>query len=90
MTAKKTKTETLTEDDAGTSFEEDLERLESLVRDLEGGELALEDAFRSFEEGVRLARACRSRLERIEGRVAELLDDGGTRTLTPSAASDDA
>ncbi len=67
--------------DRGTTFEQDLARLEEIVRELESGSLALEDAFRRFEEGVRLSRACRARLESIEGRVAELLDSGEERSL---------
>ncbi|MHB8605868.1 MAG: exodeoxyribonuclease VII small subunit [Thermoplasmatota archaeon] len=58
------------------SFEESLARLEGIVRDLERGELPLDDAMKRYEEGVALARACRARLEAIEGRIAILLEDG--------------
>lgn len=69
---------------AEASFEEDLKRLEVIVRELETGTLPLEEAFRRFEEGVRLSRACKARLESVEGRVAELLSDGSTRSITPA------
>lgn len=73
-------------DEAG-SFEGDLERLESIIGELERGDLPLEDAFARFEEGVRLSKSCRARLDRIEGRVAELLDSGATKSLTPDGAT---
>ncbi|HPO30942.1 MAG TPA: exodeoxyribonuclease VII small subunit, partial [Candidatus Hydrogenedentes bacterium] len=55
------------------SFEENLERLETIVRELELGTLSLEDALRRFEEGVRLYRLCEERLKDAEQRVEILL-----------------
>jgi exodeoxyribonuclease VII small subunit len=54
------------------SFEKGLEELESVVRDLEGGELPLERALELFERGVQLSDRCRKQLEEAETRV-ELL-----------------
>lgn len=68
------------------TFEEGLERLETIVADLESGELALEDAFDEFEEGVALARDLRERLETVEARVQELLDDGTLEDRSPEDA----
>ena len=60
---------------AGTalSFEESARRLTAIVEQLEGGELPLERSLELFEEGVRLARAAKTRLDRAEQRVEELL-----------------
>ncbi len=60
---------------AGTalSFEESTRRLTAIVEQLEGGELPLERSLELFEEGVRLARAAKARLDRAEQRVEELL-----------------
>jgi exodeoxyribonuclease VII small subunit len=55
------------------SFEAAAERLAALVRELESGELSLEDALRLFEEGVRVAQAAQARLDSAEQRVEELL-----------------
>ncbi len=55
------------------SFEASSERLSDIVRQLEGGELPLEDALRLFEEGVKVARTAQARLEQAERRVDELL-----------------
>jgi exodeoxyribonuclease VII small subunit len=55
------------------SFEESTRRLTAIVEQLEGGELPLEQSLELFEEGVRLARAAKTRLDRAEQRVEELL-----------------
>ena len=58
--------------EAELDFEGALERLEALVRDLEGGELGLEDSLARFEEGVRLIALCSSRLRSAEVRLRRL------------------
>ena len=55
------------------SFEAAAERLAAIVRELESGDLSLEDSLRLFEEGVRVARAAQARLDHAERRVEELL-----------------
>ena len=55
------------------SFEENMERLETIVRELETGSLSLEDALKRFEEGVRLYRLCEERLKDAEQRIEILL-----------------
>ena len=49
-------------------FEQALERLETIVEELEDGELALEDSLARFEEGVRLTRFPRAARPRAEAR----------------------
>jgi exodeoxyribonuclease VII small subunit len=63
-------------------FEETLAALEEVVARLERGDLGLEQALAAFEEGVRLARACESRLDGAERRVEALLrqPDGSLRS----------
>jgi exodeoxyribonuclease VII small subunit len=68
------------------TFEEALGQLESLVARLEGGDLPLEEALQTFEEGVRLARLCTARLEDAERRVRLLVQaPDGTETEIPFA-----
>jgi exodeoxyribonuclease VII small subunit len=55
------------------SFEESLTKLEEIVKQLERGDLALEDAVRLFEEGSRLSAECRRQLEEAESRVEVLV-----------------
>ncbi len=69
--------------EAPLSFEASAERLTAIVKELEGGELSLEESLRLFEEGVRVAREAQARLDAAEQRVDELLGthaDGELRT----------
>jgi exodeoxyribonuclease VII small subunit len=72
------------------TFEEALSQLEAVVARLEGGELALEDALRAFEDGARLARQCAARLEDAERRVHLLIKaPNGAETEIPLAVRDE-
>lgn len=62
-------------------FQEELQKLEKTIRDLEGGRLDLDEALARFEEGIALTRRLRARLDEAEGRVERLLDDGTAETL---------
>jgi exodeoxyribonuclease VII small subunit len=53
-------------------FEQALQRLETLVAQLEGDSTNLEEALEAYEEGVLLARHCLERLDTAELRVQEL------------------
>ena len=57
------------------SFAEQLERLEAIVRRLEGEELDLDEALRLFEEGVERLRQARDRLTAAQARVKQVVAD---------------
>jgi exodeoxyribonuclease VII small subunit len=59
-------------DAAAPRFEAALEQLEALVHKLESGELDLEQALGTFEQGVALAKLCSGRLEAAELRIRKL------------------
>jgi exodeoxyribonuclease VII small subunit len=64
------------------NFETQLASLEQIVRELERGELPLEESLRLFEDGVRLARECQERLNKAERRIEILMrDDDGKPVL---------
>ncbi|MCL2165981.1 MAG: exodeoxyribonuclease VII small subunit [Clostridiales bacterium] len=60
---------------AEKSFEENMTRLETLVRQLERGELSLENALLCYQEGVALVGHCQKSLDRIAKEV-EILTEG--------------
>ena len=60
---------------ADASFARQLERLEEIVRRLEGQELDLDDALKLFEEGVERLREARDRLTAAEAKVKQVLTD---------------
>jgi exodeoxyribonuclease VII small subunit len=53
-------------------FEQALERLERIVKELEDGDRPLEESLRLFEEGVRLTRLCAARLDEAQRRIEML------------------
>jgi exodeoxyribonuclease VII small subunit len=63
-------------------FEQTLERLQALVRELETGDCSLEDSIKKFEEGMALARSCQERLSQAEQKIEILLkaDKDGVKT----------
>lgn len=64
------------------SFEESLKKLETIVDQLEKGDLSLEDSLKLFEEGVGLSSACKKELDTAEGKVQILMKqrDGSLKT----------
>jgi exodeoxyribonuclease VII small subunit len=59
------------------NLEKSLEQLETLVDELESGDLPLETAMKKFEEGIKLTRQCQSALKDAEQRVEVLLKSAG-------------
>lgn len=57
---------------AAKTFEQALKQLESIVEDLETGDLPLEKALKKFEDGVELSRFCNQKLEEAERRITVL------------------
>ncbi|MGE5200010.1 MAG: exodeoxyribonuclease VII small subunit [Rhodospirillaceae bacterium] len=65
-------------------FEGAIAELETIVRKLEEGDLALEQSLELYERGVRLSRYCHTRLEEAERRI-EVLGEGGELSPAPTA-----
>jgi exodeoxyribonuclease VII small subunit len=59
---------------AKEKFEDALEKLENIVREMEAGAMPLDSALKSFEEGIRLIRFCSAKLEDTQRRVEQLLE----------------
>ncbi|NLN38804.1 MAG: exodeoxyribonuclease VII small subunit [Smithella sp.] len=59
---------------AKENFEEALEKLEKIVREMEAGEMPLDAALKAFEEGIRLIRFCSGKLDAAGRRVEILLE----------------
>lgn len=72
-------------------FEEALQKLEAIVAQMEEGDLPLEETLKAFEEGVRLARFCASKLDEAERKVEKLMRDqaGKLQTTSFSEKEDD-
>jgi exodeoxyribonuclease VII small subunit len=65
-------------DAASLSFEAAIDRLQTIVEELEAGSLSLEESIARYEEGVKLSR-----------RLTQTLDEGEKRIERLSAGADD-
>ena len=59
------------------TFEEAMARLETIVSQVEGGDLPLEKALALFEEGAGLMKQCSEALDKAEQKVRKLLPGPG-------------
>jgi len=64
-------------------FEAAIAELETIVKKLEGGDLALETSLQLYERGVQLSRFCHAQLEQAEKRI-EILNERGQLTPAPA------
>jgi len=53
-------------------FEEGLKKLETIVEQMEGDEMPLENLLKHYEEGIRLAKGCQEKLEAAELKIKKL------------------
>lgn len=65
-------------------FEQALKELETIVRALESGAIALDDSLENFENGIKLIRRCNLLLDNAEKKVKKL-----TRSETGEIVEED-
>lgn len=54
------------------SFEQNMERLETVIRKLESGSASLEEMLALYEEGMELHEACAAQLDAYEGTLKRI------------------
>lgn len=64
------------------SFEEALTELDTIVQQLEQGELALEDSMSTFERGLKLSQLSQQKLKDAEQKIKILMNQNGEQSLT--------
>jgi len=64
-------------------FEKSLEELETLVEQLESGDLSLDDSLKQFKRGVELTRHCQGVLEKAQQTVEKLVDNSDESSAVP-------
>lgn len=60
---------------AALKFEDALARLETIVAELEKGDLPLNDSLKMFEEGIKLSKTCLKMLDDAERKVEIMVQD---------------
>lgn len=63
------------------AFEDAFDELDTIVQQLESGELSLEESVTLFERGRTLAAHCQKLLDKAELRMSQLNDDGTLTSL---------
>ncbi len=65
------------------SFEENMSRLEEIVKQLEDGSVSLEESMKLFQEGAALAASCNELLDKAELEIVKLTKgpDGSIREV---------
>lgn len=77
--------------DKKLSFEKAIDKLESIVRDLESGNMPLEESLLAFEEAVGLVKLCTDKLSDAEQKVRILTESAdGSITDLPFNFENDA
>ena len=56
------------------NFEQRLQRLEELGSEIKKSDIKLEDALKMFEEGISLAKGMEKELDKIEGKIQQLMN----------------
>ena len=68
------------------SFEESMEKLESIVKALEEGNIPLDKLIEAYKEGLMYQKICQSHLDRASLMLETLSEEG---TLKPLLSSDE-
>jgi len=71
------------------TFEASLNELEKIVKQLEDGDLPLEDSLSLFEAGVKLSRECRERLTSAERRIEVLMKEADGTIILQNIEDDE-
>ena len=71
------------------TFEESLSELDTIVNNLEQGELSLEESMLLFERGLNLSQISQSKLQAAEQKVKILLEKNGKQQLSNFDVSSD-
>jgi exodeoxyribonuclease VII small subunit len=60
------------------SFEENLEELESIVKELESGNVNLDDAINKYSEAMKLVKVCEDKIKNAEEMVTKIVKENGS------------
>ena len=58
------------------TIEETFAKIEETIEKLEQDDIALEDAFAAYSEGMKLLKDCNDQIDKVEKKVLKLASDG--------------
>lgn len=59
------------------SFEEAMANMEKIIQRLEEGEVPLEKAIELFQEGMNLSKTCHQKLQKVETKMDQIMQEDG-------------
>lgn len=60
------------------SFEENIKKLETIVKELETGEVKLDDAINKFNEACEIAKICDTKLKNATDSINKIMNSDGS------------
>ena len=60
------------------TFEESLESLENIVKELESGNVNLDDAINKYSEAMKLVKICEDKIKSAEEMVTKIVKENGS------------
>lgn len=60
-----------------TNFEDKINELEEIARELEEGNLNLDESMKKFEDGMKLSKECTNILDQAEQKIMILVNENG-------------
>ena len=63
------------------SFEQSIEKLEEIVKELENENISLEESLKKFEMGIKLSSNCLKKLNEAEGKIEKLTRSKGGKLI---------
>ena len=64
------------------SLEENFERLDQMIQQLEQSDLSLEEAFKTYTAGMAVLKQCNDQIDRVEKQVLKLTEEGKLEEFT--------
>ncbi|QWU14767.1 Exodeoxyribonuclease VII small subunit [Paenibacillus sophorae] len=73
----------MAKEEAELGFEEAMDQLELIVRELEQGDVPLEKAIDLFQQGMKLSQLCGAKLEQVERKIEMIVEEDGELRKKP-------
>lgn len=71
----------MAEQEKQLSLEENFERLDSIIEQLEAEDVSLEEAFAAYSAGMTILKECNEQIDRVEKKVLKLTEQGKLEEL---------
>lgn len=71
----------MAEQEKQLSLEENFERLDSIIEQLEAEDVSLEEAFTAYSTGMSILKECNEQIDRVEKKVLKLSEQGNLEEL---------